>query len=469
MQKADILVVDDDAFFRTLSSDILRNGGYNVNAAPSGAEALKIIEKDGIDIVITDLMMPGIGGIELLERTKQHNTLIDVIVVTGHGSIETAINALKKGAFDYIRKPLNEEELLHTVEACLEKRKLLAENQEMRQSLNLFEVTRTITTTLDVNKLYNMTLDAMLQIVQADSGILVFYDNAGANLEIRSIRHIEITEGEKIASAFKGSFERDLKNLGNITIIGKEVLDLREPEAFMGTSSILVAPLSRGGSTIGFILLLGGPGKRPPGARDTRNAAFVVEHASQAFENAHRYDEAKEMAFVDSLTNLYNAKYLEGSLDKELKRADRLMMPVSVLFLDLDNFKRINDTNDHLIGSRVLVEVAKILLLSVREVDTVVRYGGDEYVVVLVDADFNSGFKVADRIRASIENHSFLKDEGLDIRITASIGLATYPVHTKDKKELLKIADKAMYRAKDISRNLVYLAPIPGSEAAVGK
>lgn len=469
MDKSNILIVDDDAFFRTLTSDILKKGGHNISTASSGAEALKVIEKDSIDIVITDLVMPGIGGIEVLERTKQHNTLIDVIVVTGHGTIETAINALKKGAFDYIRKPLNEEELLHTVDACLEKRKLLEENQEMRQSLRLFEVTRTITATLDVNKLYNLTLDAMLQIVPADSGLVLFYTNAGAEMEIRSVRHLETPEAELVAAAFKGSFEKDLRNLGNITVIGKETLNARGAGAFRETSSLLVAPLMRGGATIGFVLLFNNEAKRSPGTRDIKNASFVAEHASQAFENAHRYDEAKEMAFVDSLTNLYNAKYLETSLDKELKRADRLMMPVTVLFLDLDNFKRINDTNDHLVGSRVLVEVAKILLQSVREVDTVVRYGGDEYVVILVDADFNSGFKVADRIRASIENYSFLKDDGLDIRITASIGLAAYPVHTKDKKELLKIADKAMYRAKDISRNLVYLAPVPGSESAVGK
>jgi diguanylate cyclase (GGDEF)-like protein len=134
---------------------------------------------------------------------------------------------------------------------------------------------------------------------------------------------------------------------------------------------------------------------------------------------------------------------------------------VTVLSLKIDNFKRINDTNDHLVGSRVLVDVGKILIKCVREVDTVIRYGGDEYVVILVDADYGVAMMVAERIRSSIEGQHFLEDDSLDIRITASIGVATYPVHTKDKKELLKIADKAMYRAKDISRNFVYLAPMP--------
>ncbi|MBI5587200.1 MAG: GGDEF domain-containing protein, partial [Deltaproteobacteria bacterium] len=232
-------------------------------------------------------------------------------------------------------------------------------------------------------------------------------------------------------------------------------------ESLKEYNSILIAPLSRGSVSIGYILILSSLGKSGYNLRDIKNAAFINEHASSAFDNAMKYSEAKEMAFIDSLTGLYNSKYLEAALERELKRADRLMSPVTVLFMDLDNFKKINDTNDHLVGSKVLVEVGKILLKCVREVDTVIRYGGDEYVVILVDAEYNVAMMVANRIRASIEAQHFLEEEALDIRITASIGVATYPIHTMDKKELLKIADKAMYRAKDISRNVVYLAPVP--------
>jgi len=155
MSKGRILVVDDDAFFRVLCSDILTGGGFFVRTASTGKEAVALVEAEGFDMVITDLVMPDMNGIEVLGRVKQYNALVDVIVITGHGSIESAITALKNGAFDYIMKPLNEDELLHTVESCLEKRKLLEENQEMRQSLRLFEVSRAITSTLDIIKLYN--------------------------------------------------------------------------------------------------------------------------------------------------------------------------------------------------------------------------------------------------------------------------------------------------------------------------
>lgn len=463
MSKGKILVVDDDAFFRALCSDILTGGGFLVKAVSSGAEAVDLIESEPYDIVITDLVMPGVSGMEVLERTKQHNTLTDVIVITGHGSIESAIGALKSGAFDYIRKPLNEDELLHTVSSCIEKKKLLEENQEMRQSLKLFEVSRAVTSTLDISKLYNITLDALLQMIPGEAGIIIFYEDEMKSLEMKAIRHLSIHDGERIIEVFKSRHEKDLKGLDSITVFSVPELNGEDHEMLKGFNSFLIAPLLKGAQPIGYLLILSSSGKNDYCVRDIKNAAFIAEHASSAFENAQKYAEAKEMAFIDSLTNLYNSKYLEIVLEKEIKRADRLMMPVTVLFLDLDNFKMINDRNDHLVGSRVLVEVGKILLKCVREVDTVIRYGGDEYVVLLVDAAYDVAMRVAERIRSTIEKHDFIEEENLRIKVTASIGIATYPIHTRDKKELLKTADKAMYRAKDMSRNTVFLAPLPGA------
>ncbi|MEK6758606.1 MAG: diguanylate cyclase [Deltaproteobacteria bacterium] len=465
MRKGKILIVDDDAFFRVLSSDILTAGGFQVKTASTGLEAISMIENDEFDIVITDLVMPDINGLEVLQKTKQINTLIDVIVVTGHGSIESAIEALKNGAFDYIRKPANEDELLHTVGACMDKKKLLEENAEMRQSLKLFEVSRNVTAILDMSKLYSISLDALLQIIHGEAGIIFFYEDEKKKLDIKGVRHLSINTGEKIVEIFKGRFERDLRDLDSITVVAKPELPGEDAELLAPYNSFLVAPLTKAGSVSGYLLILSSHAKNDYSVKDIKHATFIVEHISQAFDNAQKYSEAKEMAFIDSLTNLYNSKYLELALDKEIKRADRLMMPVTVLFLDLDNFKQINDKNDHLVGSRVLVEVGKILLKCVREVDTVIRYGGDEYVVLLIDADYEVAMRVAERIRASIEKAEFLNDDDLHLKITASIGVATYPIHTKDRKELLKIADKAMYRAKDMSRNVVYLAPLPGAPA----
>lgn len=469
MDNGRILVVDDDTFSRTLCSDILKERGFCVKAVSSGKAALEIVEADEhVDIIITDLVMPEISGLDVLEKTKQHNTLIDVIVVTGHGSLETAIAALKKGAFDYIKKPVDEEDLLLTVNNCMEKKKLLEENREMRESLKLFEVSRTITTTLDINKLYNITIDAFLQMGRPeDAAILIFYEDGGKTLDIKAIRHLGLDAGEKVVGFLKDNLEADiLKKLKSVEVLPLPEMRGEDSGELANYESLVIAPFLNGDVSLGYIFIFSALNEKNFGQKYIQNANFLAEHASQAYCNAHKYIEAKEMAFIDSLTNLYNAKYLNIALERELKRADRLIMPVTVLFLDLDNFKLINDTNDHLVGSKVLVEVGKILLKCVREVDTVIRYGGDEYVIILVDADENSAFKVADRIRATIEKNQFLAEDGLDIRVTTSIGIATYPVHTKDKDELLKMADKAMYSAKGISKNLVYLAPISEGAAA---
>lgn len=461
MKRAKILVVDDDAFFRTLCADILVAAEYGVITAATGSEAVRIVETEPIDIVITDLIMPDINGLEVLHRTKLHNTLIDVIVITGHGSIETAIEALKSGAADYIRKPFNGIEILHTVASCLEKKTLLEENIDMKQSLRLYEITRAIASTIDVNRLYQTSVDALLQMVDADAGVAVFYEGGAANLEIKAAKHIPLDIAERLVELIKNKYEKELQAQKHVNVIpASNLRGAGQQGCPDDMNSILVAPLVRGDSTTGFLMLFD-KGNSGFATRDAQNSAFIADHVSQAYDNARRYSDAKETAFIDSLTNLYNSKYLDIILEKEMKRSDRLLMPLTVLFIDIDKFKQINDNNDHIVGSKVLVEFGKVLLKFVRDVDTVIRYGGDEYVIILVDADYDVAFKVAERIRQGIEQTPFLAEDGLDIRITASIGVATYPIHARDKKELLKIADRAMYSAKDISRNVVYLAPLP--------
>lgn len=461
MKRAKILVVDDDAFFRTLCADILTTAEYDVITAATGNEAIRIVESEPIDIVITDLIMPDTNGLEVLHRTKLHNTLIDVIVITGYGSIETAIEALKSGAVDYVRKPLNGIEILHTVASCLGKKALLEENIDMKLSLRLYEVTRTIASTIDINQLYQTSIDALLQMVDADAGLAVFYEGGATNLEIKAAKHIALDTAERLVELIKTKYEKELQAQKNVNVIpASNLRDAGQQGCPDDMNSILIAPLVRGDSTTGFLMLFD-KGSNGFVARDAQNSAFIANHVSQAYDNARRYSDAKETAFIDSLTNLYNSKYLDIVLEKEMKRSDRLLMPLTVLFIDIDKFKQINDYNDHIVGSKVLVEFGKVLLKFVRDVDTVIRYGGDEYVIILVDADYDVAFKVAERIRQGIEHTPFLAEEGLDIRLTASIGVATYPIHARDKKELLKIADRAMYSAKDISRNVVYLAPLP--------
>jgi diguanylate cyclase (GGDEF)-like protein len=216
------------------------------------------------------------------------------------------------------------------------------------------------------------------------------------------------------------------------------------------------------GALVGAVLALG-EGALPPAAAE--GAAFLCRHLGMALNNLGRLRQVEHLAYLDDLTHLYNTRFLDVALGRELSGG----RPFSVLFMDLDHFKAVNDQHGHLSGSRLLVEVARVLRSCVRDEDVVVRYGGDEYVVLLVGIDSGGGLKVAERIRRAIEDHRFLSREGARVRITASIGLASLPEHADSKAEILDFADRAMYRGKRSNRNVVYMAskdlpPVPAGE-----
>jgi len=179
-----------------------------------------------------------------------------------------------------------------------------------------------------------------------------------------------------------------------------------------------------------------------------------ADYIALALERAFLYEKLKN----DELTNLFNIRYLHQALEMEIERAKRYGSTFSVIFMDMDDFKEINDRHGHLIGSRVLIEIADILQNNLRRIDIISRYGGDEFVIILPQTTREAGFIVAERLRRLIEGHVFLKREGFNIQITASLGVASYPDNAKNREELLKLADRAMYRGKFLRKNTVFAA-----------
>ena len=194
---------------------------------------------------------------------------------------------------------------------------------------------------------------------------------------------------------------------------------------------------------------------RPTTAADLEHARLIAAHAELALTNAERYHQAKEKAFIDDVTEVYNARYLLQATEREIHRAARSGKELSVLFLDLDRFKRVNDRYGHLVGSNVLRRLSEVLFDCVRQVDTLARYGGDEFTILLVDTPLRGGVAVAERIRRTVAETIFEGTDGAPIRLTISIGVATFPDHSRDREGLLDVADKAMYRAKSKGRNCV--------------
>ena len=153
-----------------------------------------------------------------------------------------------------------------------------------------------------------------------------------------------------------------------------------------------------------------------------------------------------------------NTRYLHLVLEREIKSSLSTGNPLSLLFLDLDRFKGVNDQHGHLMGSKLLVELADLLQECVREGDIVTRYGGDEFVILLLGTDAALAMSVAERIRRTVETHAFLAAEGLTVTLTTSVGVASFPEHGADKQKLLNLADRALYAGKRSTRNVVFLA-----------
>ncbi|HEV7396585.1 MAG TPA: sensor domain-containing diguanylate cyclase [Pyrinomonadaceae bacterium] len=179
---------------------------------------------------------------------------------------------------------------------------------------------------------------------------------------------------------------------------------------------------------------------------------------ASALANAVRIAEAERLSQTDDLTKLHNARYLRQFLLNEIRRARRYGSSVSALFLDLDDFKRINDVHGHLVGSHVLMEMAGVILSSIRDTDAVARYGGDEFVIVLPDTGTELAGSVAERIREKIVRHEFNGGRRLKLKLAASFGVATFPEHASSPQQLIACADSAMYEAKAAQKNCVRFA-----------
>ena len=184
----------------------------------------------------------------------------------------------------------------------------------------------------------------------------------------------------------------------------------------------------------------------------------MLEAPALALDTTLHLQRAEALSVTDDLTSLYNSRYLNQVLRRESKRASRSGRPLSLLFLDLDGFKNVNDRHGHLCGSRALVEAAAVIRGCARETDMVARFGGDEFSVVLPDTGSEGAVAVGERVRERIYARAFLSDDGLDGRLTASVGVATLPDVAASAEELIKAADTAMYRVKARGKNGVCLA-----------
>jgi diguanylate cyclase (GGDEF)-like protein len=449
---ARILVVDDDRFHRELARDALCERA-RVETCSDAREALEALARESADLVLSDLTMPGLSGLELLAEVQLRFPGTDFILLTADASVESAVEALRKGATDYLQKPVGETELVLAFERTLARRRVLAENLSLRDDLALYESCRLLTACLESEEVHSLALDLILRAVGLEQGFALYRRPGLPGADGVHVRGLS----ESVEAQLRGDL-RARKVLGLDDVAGIQRLD-RGPlhdtlrETGMEVAEIIAVSVVGEETEGGLLCML--PGPEPLAPDSLARAEIVASQASVALQNAERYRRARERAFIDDTTELYNARYLLEALDREIRRAERYGSELCVLFLDLDRFKLVNDHHGHLVGSDVLRQLSQLLLQCVRQVDTVARYGGDEFTVVLVDADEALGMTIAERIRRSVEAERF--EGGVDghLSLTASLGVANYPAHGRTREALLAAADQAMYRAKSNGRNKV--------------
>lgn len=349
-----------------------------------------------------------------------------------------------------------------------ENKKLRATLKQVKKELAFFfNVGKLLTSTLELNKVTEIITGNIQKIVSAEAWSLLLIDDKMGEL------YCAVTKGSYLPGELKDVRLRIGEGVAGIVakrgrpMIVKEVLnDKRYSKYFrdikgLVPKDVLCVPIISKKNTIGVIELVNRKNGRIFTKDDQELMMKFADQASMAIERASLYNKMANLAITDDLTKLFNMRYLYRVLDTEVKRCRRYHSTFAIIFLDLDSFKLVNDTHGHLIGSKTLVEVARMLVSSLRDVDIISRYGGDEFVIVLPHTTVEMAYRIAARIQHDMNKHSFLTEEGLSLKITASFGVAGYPDHAGDETELLRIADRAMYSAKDMGRNRVVVASDP--------
>jgi diguanylate cyclase (GGDEF)-like protein len=326
----------------------------------------------------------------------------------------------------------------------------------------LTDVVKTANSILEPRKVIELVVEKIRQLIPSEAWSLMMVDEekqelvfeAALGAKARDVSAVRLKIGEGVAGWVAQS--------GKPAIVNDTARDPRfsalvDTRTQFETRSILCAPLVSRGHTIGVLEIInkqGGPFTRA----DLQLVLTLVEPCAIAIENAILFQRTEQLTITDDLTRLFNSRYLNLYLGREIKRCKRHGIPLSVIFLDLDGFKGINDQFGHLAGSGTLTEVGTILAQGVRESDILARYGGDEFVAVLPETPASGALVIAERLRRAIEEHRFLEPQGLAARISASFGISTYPDHALTPEGLIQKADQAMYRVKEREKNGIEVA-----------
>ncbi|HLG19713.1 MAG TPA: diguanylate cyclase [Bdellovibrionota bacterium] len=457
-----VLVADDEESLRGIVTEVLTDGGYAVDSAINGKQALEMVKGEKqYHVVITDIRMPEMTGIELLEKIKEHDPTIQVVIMTSHGSLDTAIKAIRLGAYDYLTKPFEDLDVITTViNRTVEKLRLEREVKRLVDELKrrnedveaLYDCTAQLATTLDGEEILSKATSFFTRLGRSPKAIYFLYD-----------AEKEVLAGSKAFGWKEGKIEDltfELKGAKSVANYFKTIDDDTELKKRMALTPVperlLLLPLHSDEKIVGVFAVTK---NEAWGADDRALLTQFAGNVSTQVGKAKLHDRVTALAVHDGLTGLFNHRYFQNSLQQELERAKRFKKKFCLILFDVDHFKKYNDINGHPMGDRLLKGVAQLMMEAIRKIDVAARYGGEEFVIITAETDHKGTMILADRLRETIANHPFHnREKQPDKIVSVSMGVAEYPTHGETKELLIEAADKALYRAKKEGRNRVFLA-----------
>lgn len=413
-----VLIVDDDhEMLDSLKDLLVIEGRYNVETATDLASIKKIIKHFSPDIALLDISLGDCNGLDLITLLKKHFPEIDCIMMTAHRNVDYAVKALRNGAVDYLFKPMDPAQLLQSIEGYLFARRVKHEATVKD---------RNIQTIMDQASGFIFLLSPAGVCIEASHAVLSYIGQAREEIVGKSFWELAWWQDSSVNS-------KSLRTVIELVLSGKTS---RLEEEITDKDNIK--------SWYKFSL-------KPVYEKD-REISLIMVEGYDLTEHKRIEQKLENIAFHDPLTGLANRTLLYEHMENALAHADRNKKQVSVIYIDLDHFKLVNDTLGHQAGDELLIKVAECLKGCTRGEDVIARLGGDEFVVILSsESDRKGASNLAERLVMSIINLALTENHGNVI--SASIGISVFPDDGKDAETLLGHADKAMYSAKKKGKN----------------